>query len=341
MYYLIKPIVSLAWLARTLVLAALILLVFGIFSPNLDSPSQESVVLKAINPVVKPVQAHLLGLTRKYLFATYKGKDVAHYVAPGAAFILFMLLNSLYAALQDRSLYYRTRKETADLQKRAQASQSESAIKNTDKLSSKLEEIGAAPRGDRKKLLKEFVRLKQQLESMGRDLSFLSIDVVDSTGMKLNEDTYVVSNDFAEYRVFVETRINAHGCIKSTWTPDGLMACFGKLEDSIRAAQSILRDLAEFNRKTKTMKRDFVVRCGINAGHVFFDDTLPLEQISDRVIDVAGHMQKHAEPNTIYIAKQIVKPVDVMVGFNKTDAEIDGFSAYKWEEKSTGTATPT
>jgi len=333
MHHLIKPFVFVAWIAKSIALVTLLLLVFGIFSPNLQS-SGKSFVLEAVNPI----ENRLLDATRKYLFSTYKGKDIARYVAPGAALILFLMLHSLHSTLLDRSIYYRSRKEADELRKRAGASQSKSAATGADQLSHKLAEMDHASRGDRKKLLKDFVKLKQQLESMGRDLAFLSMDVVDSTGMKVGEDTYVISNDFTEYRQFVEARINSHGCMKSTWTPDGLMACFSKLEDAIRAAQSILKDLAQFNRTGKAMKRDFIVRCGINAGHIFFDDTLPLEQISDRVIDIAGHMQKHAEPNTIFIAKQIIKPVDVMVGFNKTDAEIDGLNAYKWEEKSAASA---
>jgi hypothetical protein len=45
----------------------------------------------------------------------------------------------------------------------------------------------------------------------------------------------------------------------------------------------------------KLIKTDFSVRCGVNAGFVYFDETTPLE--ADRVIDVAGHMQKYADPS--------------------------------------------
>ena len=75
------------------------------------------------------------------------------------------------------------------------------------------------------------------------------------------------------------------------------------------------------------MKRDFAVRCGVNAGFVYFDDSVPLEQISDRTIDIAGHMQKHAPPNKILIAKQIIEPVKSKDDFNPTERVVDGFEA--------------
>lgn len=321
---LMKPLVLVAWTLKAAALAAMFFLVFGIFAPNLQS-SNKSVVLDTVNVVENKV----LGATRKYLFATYKGRDISRYVAPGTALILFWLLGSLHTSLVHRRNFYQSQYEAAQIKKRLAGSKSHAVA--SEKLDSKLEELNAASPADRKRLLNEFVKLKQHLESMGKDLAFLAIDVVDSTGMKVGEDPLVVSNDFTEYRQFIESRITAHGCLKSNWTPDGLMASFNALDDAIVSAQSILKDLGEFNRNVKGMKRDFSIRCGINAGHVLFDDALPLDQMSDRVIDIAGHMQKKAQPNSIFIAKQIVKPVDTMLGFAEAGAEIDGLAAYKWE----------
>ena len=61
-------------------------------------------------------------------------------------------------------------------------------------------------------------------------------------------------------------------------------------------------EVDEVNRTVKSMRRDFVVRCGVNSGFVYFDESMPLEEVSDRVIDIAGHMQKHAKPNTVCVA---------------------------------------
>jgi hypothetical protein len=79
------------------------------------------------------------------------------------------------------------------------------------------------------------------------------------------------------------------------------------------------------------MKTPFAVRCGVNSGFVYLDDNMPLEQVSDRVIDIAGHMQKYAEPNTVAVAKSIVKPIADVAGFEPTDKVVDGHEVYSWK----------
>jgi hypothetical protein len=60
------------------------------------------------------------------------------------------------------------------------------------------------------------------------------------------------------------------------------------------------------------------------------DDDVPLEDVSDRVIDIAGHMQKHAEPMTVSIAKIVVEPLTDRAGFEETPKIVDGYQVYAW-----------
>ena len=75
----------------------------------------------------------------------------------------------------------------------------------------------------------------------------------------------------------------------------------------------------------KLIKTDFSVRCGVNAGFVYFDETTPLETMTDRVIDVAGHMQKYADPNTVAVAQNIVEPLNDRAGFAPAKRVVDGY----------------
>jgi hypothetical protein len=77
----------------------------------------------------------------------------------------------------------------------------------------------------------------------------------------------------------------------------------------------------------KLSKADFAVRCGVNAGLVYFDDSPPLKTISDRVIDVAEHMQKNAEPNTVLAARKIIEPLRQLEQFTHTTQVIVGYEA--------------
>ena len=78
----------------------------------------------------------------------------------------------------------------------------------------------------------------------------------------------------------------------------------------------------------KLIKTDFSVRCGVNAGFVYFNETTPLETMADRVIDVAGHMQKYADPNTVAVAQNIVEPLNDRAGCPKR--VVDGYEVYTW-----------
>lgn len=70
----------------------------------------------------------------------------------------------------------------------------------------------------------------------------------------------------------------------------------------------------------------------IRSGFVYFDDTVPLEEISDRVIDIAGHMQKTAKPNTVCVAKPTIEPLNERDGFRPSGKTVDGYEVYEWEK---------
>ena len=185
---------------------------------------------------------------------------------------------------------------------------------------------------NRQELLKVFAETKKKLDTFGREVAFLAVDVVGSANMKAGEDPSTVQYDFEEYRRLVERIFRARGVLKSAWTPDGVMACFAHVEDACQAGKDVIKSLKHFNRDVKVSKADFAVRCGVNAGLVYFDDATPLETISDRVIDVAGHMQKHAEPNTVLVARKIIEPLRQLEEFTHTTQVVDGYEASVWRD---------
>jgi class 3 adenylate cyclase len=148
--------------------------------------------------------------------------------------------------------------------------------------------------------------------------------------MKDGEDSSVVQHDFSRFRQMVEQVMKARGAMKSAWTPDGAMICFADIEAAVQAGKDIILRLEDFNRSTKLMRREFAVRCGVNAGFVHFDPAAPLETISDRVIDIAGHMQKHAAPNTVAVARKVIEPLRDLRGFETTEQVVDGYEVSRW-----------
>lgn len=189
---------------------------------------------------------------------------------------------------------------------------------------------------DREKLLEIYARTKRALEDQKRHLFFLSIDVVDSTGMKQGEDSEVAERDFRQYRKFVQKVIQDNNVVKAAWTPDGVMICFPTSRDAVQSAKQVLNGLNHFNRRVKSIKREFRVRAGINDGRILFDETIPLEEVTDRQIDIAGHMQKYAEPDSIYVSKEVLDALPEGHGFIAAEKTIDGKEVYVWRKVEGG-----
>lgn len=189
----------------------------------------------------------------------------------------------------------------------------------------------AAPKSElsREALLERYAEAKRRLEAQRRPLAFLSIDVVESTKMKLGEDPAVVERDFRQYKRLVDRMLRQAGAWKATWTPDGVMCCFHRTEAAVEAAKKVLLGLERFNRETKSIRTDFRVRCGIHAGPVLCDDETPMEEMTDRVIDVAGHMQKYGSVNAVAITSAALAPLGES-GFTPAGREVDGFAVCEW-----------
>jgi class 3 adenylate cyclase len=271
----------------------------------------------------------LLVLVKDNIPTKIAGKDMSRWISIVGLFIISGSLTRMSEKLKDKSEYFKY-KDNVETWKR-QLNLSDNAIVLTP-LNQKLEQLKTAKKKDREQLIKEFIETKKELDEMGRDLAFLAIDVVDSTGMKDGEEKAIIEHDFKEYKRFVERCFAAFGCLKSTWTPDGVMSCFNTVDAAVRAAREVINGLDNFNKTVKGMRRDFFVRAGVNSGFVYFDESIPLEEISDRVIDIAGHMQKNALPNTVCVAKPTIEPLNERTGFEPSGRVVDGYEVYEWRK---------
>lgn len=257
------------------------------------------------------------------------GRDVTRWMVVIASLVL--------ASVSARSaVRFHHRADVARVKADYDRLRSKAKLAGTSAIFSPLDEaLKEGTHTSREDLLRVFAETKRKLDQIGRELAFLSIDVVDSTGMKNGEERAAIEHDFREYKRFVDAKLRSEGCLKSTWTPDGVMSCFDNIGAAVRAAGAVIAGLESFNQNVKSMRRNFCVRCGVNAGFVYFDDSIPLEEMSDHVIDVAGHMQKHAEPNTVCVAKPAIQPVDPGTCFEPAGRVVDGYEVYAWRPAPT------
>ncbi|MBI4369489.1 MAG: response regulator [Elusimicrobia bacterium] len=143
--------------------------------------------------------------------------------------------------------------------------------------------------------------------------TFVSIDVVDSTGMKLNESEEDVIFSFLGYQHLAQGAIKRHGGSIVSITGDGVMSRFSNSREGITSALYLLENLPEFNRSGNLLKNSFRIRIGINTGKVYVDsheEAATLQILPSSAIDVAGYLQKHAPINGAWISQFSIEQLD-------------------------------
>jgi class 3 adenylate cyclase len=192
-------------------------------------------------------------------------------------------------------------------------------------------QLSADSEAQRAVLLKRYREIEDALKSASRkECSFLSIDVVGSTKMKLGERKTAIDATFQAYEELVKETFQSFGVWKETWTPDGVMACFLSRDLAVNAAQEILSALEQFNREENQLRTPIKIRCGLNDGEVTIFEDSSLEKVADHAIDIAGHMQKYAEEDALQISAEFYAKLNKQDGFTATGREVDGLLTYEW-----------
>jgi class 3 adenylate cyclase len=323
------PFLLAAWFARLVAIAALVLIILMLLPYPLryvENADQYEYLQKAVDLGAR-AQQKLGARVQQWVPTRIAGEDRTMWILVGGFLFVEIAAARVGGMFGARADYLRLKRKVESWEKEMGLSK-DSAV--TSSLNAKLSALKEGSKGDREELLKIFAETKRKLSGMGRELAFLSIDIVDSTKMKIGEEQETVEYDFKQYKTFVDEILKANGVIKVAWTPDGIMACFSNIDTAVKTGKDVIRGLKHFNDDVKLMKSDFRVRCGVNSGFVYMDDEVPLEDVSDRVIDIAGHMQKHAEPMTVSIAKIVVEPLTDRAGFLETPKIVDGYQVYAW-----------
>lgn len=195
--------------------------------------------------------------------------------------------------------------------------------------------VGAGSERSREELLKHYRAIEKALKTAKkRDCTFLSVDVVGSTQMKTGETEANIAATFQGYEEMLKRILQDHRAWKQSWTPDGVMICFLQAELAVEAAKRLLEGLEPFNETDNKLRTHFRVRCGVNQGEVAIFHDSQLEKVADHVIDVGGHMQKHASPDTIWLGEEVYNLLPDKSGFRPTDHVVDGYKVYEWSVES-------
>lgn len=302
-----------------------IILVFSLLVHLMDNPANYPFFMKFYTLEEKIFHSALQAIKMTFPHEFY-GVDITKEILILVVIVSYILLSTFNRKIQQAIVRVKEKNDYYEWRKKIEKNASKEMI---NKLDEKFKEIHSSKK-DRKELLKEFANLKTQLDSFGQMLTFLSIDIVDSSGMKKGEDPHLAMYSFDRYNEIVMQTLNANNVIKYVATPDGIMSCFKSVDSAVTAAQELFDKLENFNSTENKIQDAFQIRCGINSGFVYIDQSAPLEQVSDRNIDIAGHMQKHAKANTINISASALQSLKKRDGFIKTNNVIDEQVVYEW-----------
>lgn len=198
-------------------------------------------------------------------------------------------------------------------------------------VSSTLLALAAVSNVARAKIQRRHARVARLLtEVERRRCTFLSIDVVNGAEMKVGEDPEAVASSFNAYAEMLVEAFRFCSAWKEAWTTEGVMVCFLELRHGVEAAQRVLKGLKGLNATRNQLRRPFSVRCGLNEGEVVIFEDSKLEKVADRAIDIAGHMQKKARPNSLWLSSELHDHYEDKSGFHPANAQVDGLAVHEW-----------
>lgn len=179
-----------------------------------------------------------------------------------------------------------------------------------------------------KELEQEQYRMMVDLYSHYRNGTFLSVDIVNSTKLKEGEDSLRVIQTFQAFHRSIGEHIK--GSLASVFSGDGVMCLYETPQEAVDVAVNVLRGLPQFNKEQSSLRRYLNVRIGINSGTLLLDDVKDLGKLTERNIDIAGHLQKYGGPGEILISASTWERIRNKTDFSKRWKTIDNTVVYKY-----------
>ncbi len=196
------------------------------------------------------------------------------------------------------------------------------------------------PTSERQDLLRQLNDLKAKLESGKQRLTFLSVDIVGSSRMKVGADPLSVEFTFNEYHRFVERATLKHGGTVHSTAGDGVTCAFEHPQLAWQAASYIQVGIIELNTFGNKLGAPVVLRCGIHSGDVMAPDINDVTSVNfAHVIDIAAHLQKVCPPGGIAVSQHAAIEIPggpSAIGTERVEA--DGVVGYVWLPKARVTA---
>lgn len=131
--------------------------------------------------------------------------------------------------------------------------------------------------------------------SDSQEVTAVSVDVVDSTRLKQDQDKVAVTYTFQQYFQYVQNLARRWGGQVKDAAGDGMMCIFPSADQAVTCAREIQTNLPGFNRRHNRLSGPFTVRIGLNTGKVLardLQDYRMTRNLYDYTLDLSGKVQK-------------------------------------------------
>lgn len=128
-----------------------------------------------------------------------------------------------------------------------------------------------------------------------QEVTAVSVDVVDSTRLKQDQDKVAVTYTFQQYFQYVQNLARRWGGQVKDAAGDGMMCIFPTADSAVSCAREIQTNLPGFNRRHNRLSGPFTVRIGLNTGKVLardLQDYRMTRNLYDYTLDLSGKVQK-------------------------------------------------
>lgn len=159
------------------------------------------------------------------------------------------------------------------------------------------------PVQERQELLVQLMEIQDRLHKDRQAMSFVSIDMVGSTRIKMESDPLAVEFTFNEFHKYTEAVIKKHGGHIHSTAGDGVTAAFDQPQQAFAACRHLQSGLIELNTHRNRLNMPITLRIGLHHGEVLGAGDGVANVNFSHVIDVAAHLQKACPPGAVVVSE--------------------------------------
>ncbi len=155
-----------------------------------------------------------------------------------------------------------------------------------------------------------------------QEVTAVSIDVVDSTLLKQDQDKVAVTYTFQQYFQYVQNLARRWGGQVKDAAGDGVMCIFSSADSALRCAVELQENLPGFNRRHNRLNGPLALRIGLNTGHVLtrdLKDYRMTRSLYDYTLDLSGKLQKGISGGEIALTNHTVERLSEPIQANRQE----------------------